>query len=214
MKALVAFGAVIYVAAGILLGACQAQPETVEGLMKKDKAWKVPIVAKKPNENKPTQVRGNYPELTLDTLARPLKNNRQPFGQFLPGKQSTSPGPAPAAGIPNHILQWLSQRYQTTSTATTATATSKPLIDEKKFDRQLISGGSSASLVQTNPKTREEQTSTVKPRLIQRPSYNPQLAAASASEADNEEKETTTQGKQLSLKRLCCAVLINLPLRS
>ena len=197
-----AFGAVIYVAAGILLGACQAQPETVEGLMKKDKAWKVPIVAKKPNENKPTQVLGNYPELTLDTLARPLKNNRQPFGQFLTGKQSTSPGPAPApvaaaaaAGIPNHILHWLSQRYQTNPTTAT-TATAKPLVDEKKFDRQLISG--SASLVQTNPKTRE-QTSTAKPRLIQRPSYNPQLAAASTSEADNEEKETTTEGKQMSL---------------
>ena len=191
MKAVVAFGAVIYVASGLLLGACQAQPETVEGLMKKDKAWKVPIVAKQPNENKPTQVLGSYPELTPDTLARPLKSNRQPFGQFLPGKKSTSV----TTGIPNHILQWLSQRYRTTSAAAT-TETTKPYAEEKKFDRQIINSGSSASLVQSKPKP-YEQTSTAKPRLIQRPSYNPQLASASSSEADNEEKETTTEGKQL-----------------
>ena len=54
-----------------------ADPETVEGLIKKDtNSWQVPIVAKQPNENKPTQVVGGYPQLEPDTLSRPLKGNQ------------------------------------------------------------------------------------------------------------------------------------------
>ena len=51
-----------------------ADPETV--LKKNANTWQVPIVAKQANENKPTQVVGDYPKLELDTLARPLKSGR------------------------------------------------------------------------------------------------------------------------------------------
>ena len=161
------FGAVIYVAAaGAFWGAVLAQPETVKGLVKKDKStWQVPIVAKQPNENKPTKVLGSYPELNLDTLARPLKANqaRRPFSQFLSGKVTGMP--QKVTGIPHQILQRVAQRQ---------TSTAKPL-EEKKLDRQF-------GLAQ-------DQTTTAKPRLIQRPSYNSALAA----EADADEKPT--QGK-------------------
>lgn len=68
MKAIVAF-TLAFLAAG-----SKSDPETVDGLLKRDtNSWKVPIVAKQPNENKPTQVVGGYPQLSPDTLARPLK---------------------------------------------------------------------------------------------------------------------------------------------
>lgn len=58
----------------LALGTTKADPETVDGLLKKNtNTWQVPIVAKQPNENKPTQVIGGYPQLEPDTLARPLK---------------------------------------------------------------------------------------------------------------------------------------------
>ena len=54
------------------------EPETVEGLLKKNQnSWNPPIVAHQPNENKPTKVIGGYPGFKPDTLARPLKAQQQ-----------------------------------------------------------------------------------------------------------------------------------------
>lgn len=79
MKALVAF-----ILALVAVGISLADPETVDGLLKKNtNTWQVPIVAKQPNENKPTQVVGGYPQLLPDTLARPLKAKQ---GKTLPAE--------------------------------------------------------------------------------------------------------------------------------
>lgn len=60
-----------------LISESLAEPETVDGLMKKNQnAWNVPIVAHQPNENKPTKVIGGYPGFKPDTLARPLKSQK------------------------------------------------------------------------------------------------------------------------------------------
>ena len=94
MKANVAF-ILAFVAVGTI-----ADPETVEGLLKKKNvnSWQerqeqqqqqqVPIVAKKPNENQLTKVVGGYPQFTPDTLARPLKTTHGNI-YFLPMKRSS-----------------------------------------------------------------------------------------------------------------------------
>ena len=190
-----------YVAAAGLIfgGGCSAQPETMEGLVKKDEAWKVPIVAKQPNENKPTQVLGSYPELSPDTLARPLKKNqgsRLPFSQFLAAASKATK--RPSSTVPDHILQWLSQRQK----SMTSSSPQPPSETEaKKIDPQPHFGvGLLGRNEQTQPvavtkdmsgqEKKEGRTSTMKPRLlIQRPSYNPQLALASSTKPENEVAE-------------------------
>ena len=60
-----------------LASLAKADPETVEGLMKKDQnTWQVPIVAHQPNENKPAKISGGFPGLAPYTLARPLKADK------------------------------------------------------------------------------------------------------------------------------------------
>ena len=188
----VAFRAVIYVV--LVAGHGWAQPERVEGMVKK--AWKVPIVAKQPNENKPTQVLGNYPELTPDTLARPLKKNqrqRLPFGQFLSSESAEAkfPYPSSSSAIPNHILQWLSQRQQNTR----MTSPQPPSSEAKKMDPQE---GSSSPLdlrdhftTKQSLGSRLSEETTVKPKLIQRPSYNPQLAEAATTSTTSDDEKIT-----------------------
>lgn len=87
------------------------EPETVEGLLKKNQnSWNPPIVAHQPNENKPTKVIGGYPGFKPDTLARPLKAQQQgrlPFGQYLHDFSSV---------LPDHVLKWLSQRQRLKTT--------------------------------------------------------------------------------------------------
>lgn len=135
-----------------------ADPETVEGLLKKKNvnSWQerqeqqqqqqqqVPIVAKKPNENQLTKVVGGYPQFTPDTLARPLKTTHgrsRPFGQYLP----------------HHIQQWLGEKGRS------STMKPEPIM-EKPVQRSF---GFSVTTTEAS----------VKAKLIQRPSYNPQLAS-------------------------------------
>ena len=80
MKAILAFGLL----AALLTPGSKADPETVEGLLKKrSNTWQVPIVAKQPNENKPTQVVGGYPQLAPDTLSRPLNPKQGKYKNLL-----------------------------------------------------------------------------------------------------------------------------------
>ncbi len=83
--------AVLLATAILLPAVVRADPETVEGLIKKrsvagngeqpasagkqQKAWSVPVLAHKPNENKPTAVEGGYPDFQPDSLSRLLRSN-------------------------------------------------------------------------------------------------------------------------------------------
>jgi len=186
MKAIVAC-IMAFAAAGTL-----ADPETV--LKKNANTWQVPIVAKQANENKPTQVVGGYPKLELDTLARPLKKGARPFSQYLSESSSA---------IPNHILQWLSQRQSriTTTTEKTQDAAVLPLSGaasgDNALDNQQVekpSQRSAAPALATNtlkglPTTSD---STPRPKLIPRPAYNPKLAKKD-KENDNDVSNSTKE---------------------
>ena len=228
----VAFGAVIYVAAAGLIfgGGCLAQPETVEGLVKRDsnkEAWKVPIVAKQPNENKPTQVLGNYPELSPDTLARPLKKNqgRLPFSQFLAAasKEEATKRPSSSATIPNHILQWLSQRQKAITTSSpqpsleAAAKKTDPQVwsSQPRFGVEKVGGGREEPepvAVTKDPHEAEEKQArtTMKPRLlIQRPSYNPQLAVASSTDNEVVGENTEEEDETVTLNPRVAAIIMD-----
>ena len=71
----------------VLIAESLAEPETVEGLLKKNQnSWNVPVLAHQPNENKPTKVIGGYPGFKPDTLARPLKAQKGIWVQKMGGK--------------------------------------------------------------------------------------------------------------------------------
>jgi len=116
------------------------EPETVEGLLKKNQnSWiNPPIVAHQPNENKPTKVIGGYPGFKPDTLARPLKAQQQgrvPFGQYLHAFSSV---------LPNHVLKWLSQRQRLKTTLKPILPTpgaENTLMPKTDIEKEDISGG-------------------------------------------------------------------------
>lgn len=91
----------------------------------------------------------------------------RPFGKYLPPPQN------PSSAIPQHVLQWLAQRQSTTlkpfKSSSTASKNDQGLIDKPAVRSQV-----SPSLT------------TLKPKLIERPSYKPALTA---SEEEKEEKQ-------------------------
>ncbi len=233
-----AFVGVLYVAL-LALGTTKADPETVDGLLKKNtNTWQVPIVAKQPNENKPTQVIGGYPQLEPDTLARPLKAKqgkykclvfcnanlmrklffsfiaglRRAFGQYF--KQTSSSEASSNAGIPEHILQWLAARGQTTATTTTTAKTSavKPQqlsnLEQVKKPVQRSSASSTwkafpnaeEGLLKVDNQLPHQLPTTTKPKLIQRPAYNPSLAGDDNVAAKTENASTITAEESVSTK--------------
>jgi len=200
----------------LALGTTKADPETVDGLLKKNtNTWQVPIVAKQPNENKPTQVIGGYPQLEPDTLARPLKAKqglRRAFGQYF--KQTSSSEASSNAGIPEHILQWLAARGQTTATTTTTAKTSavKPQqlsnLEQVKKPVQRSSASSTwkafpnaeEGLLKVDNQLPHQLPTTTKPKLIQRPAYNPSLAGDDNVAAKTENASTITAEESVSTK--------------
>jgi len=240
MKAILAFGLL----AALLTPGSKADPETVEGLLKKrSNTWQVPIVAKQPNENKPTQVVGGYPQLAPDTLSRPLnpkQGSLRPFGQYLPPVPSAPTTQAAAANIPNHILQWLAQRQQqqqinikTSNPSPPVKSTERPLLTAAEAGisigatsdlnplvsqndligkpvQRAVPGASSLAAMRdfqyhpTNQNAPQQQQNqppqrplltktTPKPKLIQRPTYNPALSGRSQNEKKNNENLVKTE---------------------
>jgi len=173
-------------------------PETV--LKKNTNGWQVPIVAKQANENKPTQVVGGYPKLELDTLARPLKSGARPFGQYL--SESSSPT------IPNHILNWLAQRQ---SRITTTTSVKPPGggsvgdegkgsgITSKDDDQQVEkpsrrdAAAAASAVADQTLKGIPKLGNSPRPKLIQRPAYNPELASKKQEESESDTSNNTTK---------------------
>jgi len=151
-----------------------AVPETV--LKKNVNTWEVPIVAKQSNENKPTQVVGGYPKLKLDSLARPLKSGARPFSQYLSESSSS---------IPNHVLQWLSQRQSRITTTTEKTLIHAAVLplgggdnasDNQQVEKPSQRSAASALATDTLKGLSTTSDSSPRPKLIQRPAYNPKLA--------------------------------------
>jgi len=195
-----------------------ADPETVKGLLKKNtNSWNVPIVAKQANENNPTQVVGGYPKLELDTLARPLKSGARPFGQYLPESSSSS-------AIPNHLLQWLAQRQSRITTTTEKTLQGLPLGDDGSGDGNL---GSLEAVVSKDQQVKKPSLrsapvavdtlkgltklgSSPKPKLIQRPAYNPELARKDGEvESDNTTKADTDEDSNVTYNPKVAAIIMD-----
>lgn len=185
-----------------------ADPETV--LKKNANTWQVPIVAKQANENKPTQVVGGYPKLELDTLARPLKSGARPFSQYLSESSSA---------IPNHILQWLSQRQSriTTTTEKTLHAAVLPLGgDDDASDNQQVEKPSpraaAAALATDTLKGLSTLDSSPRPKLIQRPAYNPKLAekyVESENDITNATKAETVEEASATFNPKVAAIIMD-----
>jgi hypothetical protein len=72
----------VLVMLALVASMASADPETVEGLVKRSgkevtaKKWQIPVLAHQPNENKPAEGVGKFPGLEPDTLARPLKTKQ------------------------------------------------------------------------------------------------------------------------------------------
>ena len=121
-----------------------------------------------------------------------IKLGARPFSQYLSESSSA---------IPNHILQWLSQRQSriTTTTEKTQDAAVLPLSGAATGDNALDnqqgekpSQRSAAPALATNtlkglPTTSD---STPRPKLIPRPAYNPKLAKKD-KENDNDVSNST-----------------------
>lgn len=209
MKALLAF-ILAFLVAGTF-----AEPEKISLQLKKSSnTWNVPIVAKQANENKPTQVVGGYPKLELDTLARPLKSGARAFGQYLSEPSSPS--------IPNHIFQWLAQRQTRITTTTEKTLQGLPLADagvgdglnglEAVSKDQQVEKPSlrSAPVAIDNLKGFTKLGSSPKPNLIQRPSYNPELARkVEEVENDNSTKDESNEDSTITYNPKVAAIIMD-----
>ena len=120
----------------------------------------------------------------------------RPFGQYLPESSSSS-------AIPNHLLQWLAQRQSRITTTTEKTLQGLPLGDDGSGDGNL---GSLEAVVSKDQQVKKPSLrsapvavdtlkgltklgSSPKPKLIQRPAYNPELARKDGEvESDNTTK--------------------------
>ena len=117
------------------------------------------------------------------------------FGQYLSEPSSPS--------IPNHIFQWLAQRQTRITTTTEKTLQGLPLADagvgdglnglEAVSKDQQVEKPSlrSAPVAIDNLKGLTKLGSSPKPNLIQRPSYNPELAR----KVEEVENDNSTKGK-------------------
>jgi hypothetical protein len=132
----------------------------------------------------------------------------RPFGQYLPETSASS-------AIPNHLLQWLAQRQSRITTTTEKTLQGLPLGDDGgdggnlgsleavvSKDQQVKKPSlRSAPVADDTLKGLTKLGSSPKPKLIQRPAYNPELARKDGEvESDNTTKGTYPVTHHLTLK--------------
>lgn len=198
-----------------LISESLAEPETVDGLMKKNQnAWNVPIVAHQPNENKPTKVIGGYPGFKPDTLARPLKSQkgRVPFGQYLHDVSSV---------IPDSILKWMSQRQRLMTTLkpiheennmipnTAPTVPSSPASGSSKEPTLIMTSMSSLIEKPTSKPNLEETLASGDKRKVEVMDDIEKKSADIESSTSNTEKTITKEEENFTISPRVAAVILD-----